>query len=63
LVRDFGLWSHNSTGWGWYYSRYIDVKKGGVAGVGMLLVGYCVLSYIWSYPHIKYYLCNVYTVG
>ncbi|XP_004084308.1 uncharacterized protein LOC101161774 [Oryzias latipes] len=40
-------------GWRWYYSRYIDVKKGGVAGVGMLLAGYCVLSYIWSYPHIK----------
>uniref|UniRef100_A0A3Q3QWN8 Uncharacterized protein n=1 Tax=Monopterus albus TaxID=43700 RepID=A0A3Q3QWN8_MONAL len=33
--------------------RYIDVKKGGVSGVGMLLAGYCVLSYIWSYPHIK----------
>ncbi|RVE59845.1 hypothetical protein OJAV_G00192460 [Oryzias javanicus] len=40
-------------GWQWYHSKYIDVKKGGVAGVGMLLVGYCVLSYIWSYPHIK----------
>ncbi|CAJ1080048.1 uncharacterized protein C17orf80 homolog [Xyrichtys novacula] len=40
-------------GWQWYYKRYIDVKKGGVGGVGMLLAGYCVLSYIWSYPHIK----------
>ncbi|XP_034050383.1 uncharacterized protein si:dkey-21c1.4 [Thalassophryne amazonica] len=40
-------------GWQWYYRRYIDVKKGGVGGVSMLLVGYCVLSYIWSYPHIK----------
>ncbi|XP_034564055.1 uncharacterized protein C17orf80 homolog [Notolabrus celidotus] len=40
-------------GWQWYYNRYINVKKGGVSGVGMLLAGYCVLSYIWSYPHIK----------
>ncbi|XP_072229997.1 uncharacterized protein [Leuresthes tenuis] len=40
-------------GWQWYYRRYIDVKKGGVGGLGMLLAGYCVLSYIWSYPHIK----------
>ncbi|KAM3591848.1 uncharacterized protein V6R79_008338 [Siganus canaliculatus] len=40
-------------GWQWYYSRYIDVRKGGVAGLGMLLAGYCVLSYVWSYPHIK----------
>ncbi|KAI3365086.1 hypothetical protein L3Q82_010206 [Scortum barcoo] len=40
-------------GWQWYYRRYIDVKKGGVGGLGMLLAGYCALSYIWSYPHIK----------
>lgn len=29
------------------------MKKGGVAGVGLLLAGYCVLSYAWSYPHIS----------
>ncbi|XP_037611651.1 uncharacterized protein C17orf80 homolog [Sebastes umbrosus] len=40
-------------GWRWYYRRYINVRKGGVGGPGMLLAGYCVLSYIWSYPHIK----------
>ncbi|XP_041829402.1 uncharacterized protein si:dkey-21c1.4 [Melanotaenia boesemani] len=40
-------------GWRWYYRRYVDVKKAGVGGLGMLLVGYCVISYIWSYPHIK----------
>ncbi|KAM4624049.1 uncharacterized protein ACJ7VT_004998 [Polymixia lowei] len=40
-------------GWQWYYGRYIDVRKGAVSGVGMLLAGYCVLSYMWSYPHIK----------
>ncbi|KAJ8263786.1 hypothetical protein GJAV_G00141270 [Gymnothorax javanicus] len=40
-------------GWRWYYSKYIDVRKGGVGGVAMLLAGYCVLSYIWNYPHLK----------
>lgn len=42
-------------GWQWYYRRYIDVKKGGVGGVAMLLAGYCVLSYTWNYPHISKY--------
>lgn len=41
------------SGWQWYYRKYIDVKKGGVGGVGMLLAGYCILSYIWSYPHMS----------
>ncbi|XP_010734789.3 mucin-17 isoform X1 [Larimichthys crocea] len=40
-------------GWQWYYKKYIDVKKGGVGGLSMLVAGYCVLGYIWSYPHIK----------
>ncbi|CAL8309398.1 unnamed protein product [Boreogadus saida] len=40
-------------GWLRYYRRYIDVRKGGIGGVSMLLAGYCVLSYAWSYPHIK----------
>lgn len=40
-------------GWQWYYRKYIDVKKGGIGGVAMLLVGYCVLSYVWAYPHLK----------
>ncbi|KAM8889110.1 uncharacterized protein ACB058_007434 [Synchiropus picturatus] len=40
-------------GWCWYYRKYINVRKGGVGGVSMLLAGYCILSYIWSYPHLK----------
>ncbi|KAM7381279.1 hypothetical protein PAMA_012225 [Pampus argenteus] len=35
-------------GWQLYYRRYTGVKKGGVAGLGLLLAGYCVFSYIWS---------------
>uniref|UniRef100_A0A3Q4BYC2 Uncharacterized protein n=1 Tax=Mola mola TaxID=94237 RepID=A0A3Q4BYC2_MOLML len=41
------------SGWRWYYKRYIDVRRGGVGGLGMLLAGYCVISYIWAYPHMK----------
>ncbi|XP_061911135.1 uncharacterized protein C17orf80 homolog isoform X2 [Entelurus aequoreus] len=40
-------------GWGWYYRKYFHVRKGGIGGVAMLLAGYCVLSYVWSYPHLK----------
>ncbi|XP_007259366.3 uncharacterized protein si:dkey-21c1.4 [Astyanax mexicanus] len=40
-------------GWQWYYRKYIDVQKGGIGGISMLIAGYCVLSYIWSYPHLK----------
>ncbi|XP_036406838.1 ATP synthase subunit f, mitochondrial-like [Megalops cyprinoides] len=40
-------------GWLRYYRKYIDVRKGGIGGIGMLLAGYCILSYAWNYPHIK----------
>uniref|UniRef100_A0A8C7MV17 Uncharacterized protein n=1 Tax=Oncorhynchus kisutch TaxID=8019 RepID=A0A8C7MV17_ONCKI len=33
---------------------YIDVRKGGLGGVAMLLAGYCIHSYTCSYPHIKH---------
>ncbi|XP_076855614.1 uncharacterized protein LOC143510301 isoform X2 [Brachyhypopomus gauderio] len=37
----------------WYYKKYIDVQKGGIGGLTMLIAGYCVLSYTWSYSHLK----------
>ncbi|KAK3529594.1 hypothetical protein QTP70_032014 [Hemibagrus guttatus] len=40
-------------GWQWYYRKYIDVQKGGIGGIAMLIGSYCVLSYIWHYPNIK----------
>lgn len=46
----FHLWF---SGWQWYYGKYINVQKGGIGGIAMLLAGYCVLSYIWSYPHLS----------
>ncbi|KAM4665059.1 mitochondrial nucleoid-associated protein 1 [Discoglossus pictus] len=41
-------------GWGRYYQKYINVRRGGVGGLTMLLAGYCVLSYVWNYDHIKH---------
>ncbi|XP_008936560.1 PREDICTED: ATP synthase subunit f, mitochondrial, partial [Merops nubicus] len=41
-----------------YYTKYIDVKKGGLGGISMLLAGYVVVSYIWSYSHLN---CVYYT--
>ncbi|OXB75599.1 UNVERIFIED_CONTAM: hypothetical protein H355_015715 [Colinus virginianus] len=38
--------------WSSYYNKYINVKRGGAAGISMLLAGYCVLSYSWNYQHI-----------
>ncbi|XP_055033172.2 uncharacterized protein [Misgurnus anguillicaudatus] len=40
-------------GWQWYYRKYIDVRKGGMGGISLLFAGYCVLCYIWRYPHLK----------
>ncbi|KAM9305263.1 ATP synthase F(0) complex subunit f, mitochondrial [Gastrophryne carolinensis] len=37
-----------------YYNKYINVKKGGIGGLAMVLVGYITLSYIWEYDHIKH---------
>lgn len=36
-----------------YYNKYINVKKGGIGGIAMLLAGYVVLSYVWEYDHIS----------
>lgn len=42
-----------------YYNKYINVKKGGIGGIAMLLAGYVVLSYVWEYDHIsKKYLSD-----
>ncbi|XP_061471669.1 uncharacterized protein C17orf80 homolog isoform X2 [Rhineura floridana] len=39
--------------WNGYNNRYINVKKGGMAGISILLLGYCVISCAWSYGHIS----------
>ncbi|XP_043535437.1 ATP synthase subunit f, mitochondrial-like [Chiloscyllium plagiosum] len=37
-----------------YYNKYINVKRGGIGGIAMLLTGYVLLSYIWEYDHLKH---------
>ncbi|NXW84205.1 ATPK synthase, partial [Alopecoenas beccarii] len=39
--------------WSSYYDKYINVKRGGPAGISMLLAGYCLLSYGWSYQRLS----------
>ncbi|CAI5674646.1 ATP synthase F(0) complex subunit f, mitochondrial [Oreochromis niloticus] len=55
--RDFtpnGILSAIRRGHDRYYNKYINVKKGGIGGVAMLLVGYVAISYLWEYDHIKH---------
>ncbi|XP_025909752.1 ATP synthase subunit f, mitochondrial [Nothoprocta perdicaria] len=56
-MRDFtpgGIVRAVRRGYDRYFNKYIDVKKGGVGGIAMVLAGYVVISYIWSYDHIKH---------
>ncbi|XP_069511206.1 mitochondrial nucleoid-associated protein 1 [Ambystoma mexicanum] len=39
--------------WSRYYTKYINVKRGGVGSITMLLAGYCALSYAWNYQPIR----------
>ncbi|XP_036828223.1 ATP synthase subunit f, mitochondrial isoform X1 [Oncorhynchus mykiss] len=55
--RDFtpnGVLASIRNGHDRYYNKYINVKKGGIGGVAMLLVGYVALSYMWEYDHLKH---------
>ncbi|NXR32569.1 ATPK synthase, partial [Zosterops hypoxanthus] len=54
-MRDFtpsGILGGMRRGYDRYYNKYINVRKGGLGGISMLLAGYIVLSYMWSYSHI-----------
>ncbi|KAJ1096571.1 hypothetical protein NDU88_001706 [Pleurodeles waltl] len=56
-TRDFtpnGILAAFRRGHDRYFNKYINVKKGGIGGVAMLLAGYVVISYIWEYDHIKH---------
>ncbi|XP_041812662.1 ATP synthase subunit f, mitochondrial [Chelmon rostratus] len=55
--RDFspnGIISAIRRGHDRYYNKYINVKKGGIGGIAMLLTGYIAISYLWSYDHIQH---------
>ncbi|XP_075755807.1 ATP synthase F(0) complex subunit f, mitochondrial [Pelodiscus sinensis] len=56
-MRDFtpsGLTGAVRRGYDRYLNKYINVKKGGIAGISMALFGYVVISYIWNYEHLKH---------
>ncbi|XP_064006737.1 uncharacterized protein C17orf80 homolog [Pogoniulus pusillus] len=48
-----GLLGGVQKAWSSYYDKYINVKRGGPAGISMLLAGYCLLSYGWNYQYIR----------
>ncbi|RMC17620.1 hypothetical protein DUI87_05284 [Hirundo rustica rustica] len=55
-MRDFtprGILGAMRRGYDRYYNKYINVRKGGLGGISMLLAGYIVLSYAWSYSHVS----------
>ncbi|KAM8950819.1 ATP synthase F(0) complex subunit f, mitochondrial isoform 3-T3 [Lycaon pictus] len=37
-----------------YYNKYINVKKGGVAGISMVLAAYVLFNYCRSYKELKH---------
>ncbi|XP_067162657.1 pentatricopeptide repeat-containing protein 1, mitochondrial [Apteryx mantelli] len=54
-MRDFtpgGIAGALRRGYDRYYNKYINVRKGGLGGITMVLAGYIVISYIWSYDHL-----------
>ncbi|XP_058023326.1 uncharacterized protein C17orf80 homolog isoform X2 [Ahaetulla prasina] len=40
--------------WNGYLNRSINVKKYGLPGISLLLLGLCTLGYAWRYDHIKF---------
>ncbi|XP_052570325.1 ATP synthase subunit f, mitochondrial-like isoform X1 [Peromyscus californicus insignis] len=38
----------------WYYNKYINVQKGSISGINMVLAAYVVFSYCISYKELKH---------
>ncbi|XP_008055326.1 ATP synthase subunit f, mitochondrial-like isoform X1 [Carlito syrichta] len=57
LMRDFtpnGILGAFQRGYHRYYNKYINVKKGSVSGVSMVLAAYVLFSYCLSYKELKH---------
>ncbi|XP_054702056.1 uncharacterized protein C17orf80 homolog isoform X2 [Grus americana] len=61
-MKTKGSFSEGQQAWSSYYDKYINVKRGGPAGISMLLAGYCLLSYGWNYQHITAGLMELHLV-
>ncbi|XP_063090245.1 ATP synthase subunit f, mitochondrial isoform X1 [Cavia porcellus] len=57
LMRDFtptGIAGAFQRGYYRYYNKYINVKKGSIAGLNMVLAAYVLFSYCLSYKELKH---------
>uniref|UniRef100_A0A5F5PS03 ATP synthase F(0) complex subunit f, mitochondrial n=2 Tax=Equus TaxID=9789 RepID=A0A5F5PS03_HORSE len=57
LMRDFtpkGIAGAFQRGYYRYYNKYINVKKGSVAGISMVLAAYVLFNYCRSYKELKH---------
>uniref|UniRef100_A0A2I3RLZ7 ATP synthase F(0) complex subunit f, mitochondrial n=2 Tax=Pan TaxID=9596 RepID=A0A2I3RLZ7_PANTR len=57
LMRDFspsGIFGAFQRGYYRYYNKYINVKKGSISGITMVLACYVLFSYSFSYKHLKH---------
>ncbi|CAO2630586.1 ATP synthase subunit f, mitochondrial [Lemmus lemmus] len=51
LMRNF---TPSGTGYDRYYNKYINVRKGSISGINMVLAAYVVFSYCISYKELKH---------
>uniref|UniRef100_A0A8L2QG86 ATP synthase F(0) complex subunit f, mitochondrial n=1 Tax=Rattus norvegicus TaxID=10116 RepID=A0A8L2QG86_RAT len=57
LMRDFtpsGIAGAFRRGYDRYYNKYINVRKGSISGINMVLAAYVVFSYCISYKELKH---------
>ena len=56
LMRDFtpsGIAGAFQRGYDRYYNKYINVRKGSISGISMVLAAYVVFSYCISYKELR----------
>ncbi|XP_027963001.1 ATP synthase subunit f, mitochondrial-like isoform X1 [Eumetopias jubatus] len=57
LMRDFtpkGIAGAFQRGYYRYYNKYVNVKKGGVAGISMVLAAFMFFNYCCCYKELKH---------
>ncbi|XP_054356143.1 ATP synthase subunit f, mitochondrial-like [Pongo pygmaeus] len=54
LMQDLVIATGIQRGYYWYYNKYIDVKKGSISGLTMVLAGYMLFRYCLSYKELKH---------